>query len=108
MATDQSGAPQIDLAALQAEVAGLTPDQLRERLLKVRTRQKVQQKKMQGSSSQKAYQLKQRELAKLMKEAAIKLNIYDNIEAQADAAAEAKLLEVAADANATEDAEASA
>jgi hypothetical protein len=87
----QTAAPEIDLGAIQNEVAGLSQEQLMAEVLKTRVRQKVQQKKQQGSGAQKAYQLKQREKFKLMKAQAIKLGIWDKINEEAEAQAEAKL-----------------
>jgi hypothetical protein len=83
--------PQIDLAAVQAEVAKLSDEGLREELLKFRVRQKKQQKKMQGSASQKAYQAKQREKQRLLKERAIQLGMWDEINEKAEALAEEEL-----------------
>jgi hypothetical protein len=81
------------LASVNAEVGGLSEEKMKEELLKIRTRQKVQQKKNQGSDKQKAYQLKQRERTKALIAKAKELGIYDQINEEADEAAEAKLAE---------------
>jgi hypothetical protein len=81
------------LAAVNSEVADLSPEQLKEELLKFRVRQKVQQKKQSGKGSQKAYQQKQRKKQKALKVAAIKLGLWDQIEKEAEEAAEQKLAE---------------
>lgn len=78
----------IDLSAVAAEVEKLTPEQIKEKLLTVRVRQKVQQKKQQGKGSQKAYQAKQIAFRKALKDQAIKLGLYDEINKEADAKAE--------------------
>jgi hypothetical protein len=85
------------LAQVNAEVTGMSPDNLKAELLKFRVRQKVQQKKNQGGAKQKEYQQKQREKFKAMKEAAIKLGLWDTIEQDAATQAEAKLQADAAD-----------
>jgi hypothetical protein len=83
----------IDLSAIQGEVAKLNTDQIREELLKFKVRQKVQQKKQQGSNSQKAYQQKQRERIKLMKAKAIELGLWDDINDEAEKLAEENVAE---------------
>jgi hypothetical protein len=85
------------LAAVNAEVGSMSPDKLKEELLKIRTRQKVQQKKNYGSGNQKSYQAKQRAKFAALKEAAIKAGLWDDINAAADKAAEEKLAESATD-----------
>jgi len=84
--------PNIDQAALQAEVDKMSQSDLKEQLLKIRVRQKKQQAKMQGSASQKAYQLRQKELRKLLKAKAQQLGIYDTINEEAAKLADAELL----------------
>lgn len=83
--------PEIDLSEIQNEVAGLSQDQLMAEVLKTRVRQKKQQKKQQGTGAQKAYQLKQREKFKLMKAEAIRLGLWDKINEEAEAKADAEL-----------------
>ena len=86
----------MDQATLAAEV------------LKVRTQQKFQQKKMQGSDSHKKYQKIIQEKRKLMLAAVKAAGLYDQINEQAEAAAEAKIKAAAeaeaADAPASDDA----
>jgi hypothetical protein len=93
--------PEINLAEIQKEAAqavqGMTREQLEAEVLKLSVRKKKQQKKQQGSGAQKSYQLKQRERFKLMKEEAIKLGIWDKINEQAEAQAEAELTAEAGD-----------
>jgi hypothetical protein len=78
----------IDLSAVQAEISKLTPEQIKEKFLDLRVRQKVQQKKQQGKGAQKAYQLKQQAYRKALKEQAIALGFYDEINEEADAKAD--------------------
>jgi hypothetical protein len=87
--------PEINLDEIQKEVSGLSQDQLMAEVLKTRVRQKKQQKKQQGSGAQKTYQLRQREKFKLMKAEAIRLGIWDKINEEAEAKAEAELGEEA-------------
>jgi hypothetical protein len=89
---------QIDLAAISAEVEKMDKDSIAAELLKLRTRQKVQQKKNQGSETQKKYQAKQREKQKLLKAKAMELGLWDNINEQAEAAAEKAMEAEAAEA----------
>jgi hypothetical protein len=102
-----TAAPNVDLAAVQAEVAKLSSAQLAEQLTKVRVRQKVQQKKQYAKGAMKSYQLRQREKIKAMKEAALAApgtendpttgkpfaNLWEQINATADKQAEEKLEE---------------
>lgn len=89
------------LAAVNSEVSGMTKEQLAEELLKYRVRQKTQQKRNYGSGNQKAYQAKQRAKQKALKEMAVKLGLWDEIEKQADELAEQKVAEESADADET-------
>ena len=90
---------QIDLAALQTEINGMSQEDMAAQLLKIRTRQKVQQKKhAPDKEKQKFYQMKGREKAKLLKAAAIETGVWEQIEAEANKAADAK---IAADAEAS-------
>ena len=111
--------PSVDLAAINAEIGKLSPTQLAEQLLKVRVRNKVQQKKQYAKGTMKQYQQRGREKFKAMKETALNTkatavdpttghpfpNLWEQINAQAEEQAEAK---VAADAEAggTEETEA--
>jgi preprotein translocase subunit SecF len=90
------------LASVNAELNNMDPEKMKEELLKLRTRQKVQQKKNYGSEKQKAYQLKQRERNKALIAKAKELGIYDEINDAAEEAAEQKLAEEKADAETVE------
>jgi hypothetical protein len=83
------------LAAVNAEVSGMSAEDLKAELLKLRVRQKVQQKKNYGSGKQKEYQAKQRAKMNALKETAKKLGLWDAIEKQANDEAEAKIAEEA-------------
>jgi len=77
--------PQIDMAAIQAEVEKLANSgQLEAEYLKLRTRQKTQQKKQQGSGAMKAYQQKKKMMEKLIREAIAKKGVADELDAKAD------------------------
>jgi hypothetical protein len=94
----------IDLKALQAEIAKLSPDEVAKQLLDVRTAQRVQQKKYHNADAAKAYQQKKQAKIKAMADAAKGLpatepgfaNLYEQIKKQANDAADAKLAESAA------------
>jgi hypothetical protein len=96
-AMTETTTPQVDLAKVQQEINSLSNAQVREQLLTVKVRQKKQQKKMQGSSSQKAYQARQKAARKLLKERAIALGIYDEINEEANKRAEEELAGEAVD-----------
>lgn len=85
----------VNLEDIMKDINGLSEEQLKEQLLKVRVRAKVQQKKHQGSAQQKAYQAKQREKNKLLVAKAKELGIYNDINEQAEKLAEEKLAEEA-------------
>jgi len=89
MKADPAGI-EIDIDKINAEIGTMSEADLASALLKVRTQQKTQQKKMQGSEAHKAYQKKQQEKRKLMIAKAKELGIYDSINEQAEAAAKAK------------------
>lgn len=78
------GGVDIDLAKIEAELAAYTPEQLQEELLKIRTRQKVQQKKMQGSASHKSYQQKAQAKRKALVALAKQKGIYDAVNEEAE------------------------
>jgi predicted ATP-grasp superfamily ATP-dependent carboligase len=78
----------VNLDELKSEVAKLTPEQIKEKLLKLRTREKVQQKKSYNSESAKKYQAKAREQRKILKEMAIAGGYWDEVNEQAEAAAD--------------------
>ena len=96
-----SDAPEVDLKAIEAELSALSPAELAEQVLKLRTRQKTQQKRQYASGKMKTYQLKQREKNKTLKELAVKTaatqpgfsNLWEELEAQAETAAEKALEE---------------
>lgn len=81
----------LDLDALKAEIGQLDEAAVREQLTAIKVRQKKQQIKQQSKGSQKAYQAKNKARQQLLKEAAIRLGIYDQINAQAKSTAEAQL-----------------
>lgn len=81
----------IDFTQVQQEVASLTPEQLREKVLAFRTKQKIQQKKQAAKGGQKAYQQKQLAYRKALKEAAISAGLWDEISEEADRRAEEAL-----------------
>jgi hypothetical protein len=119
MADEQAVAPAVDLAAVQAEVAKLTPAQIAEELTKVRVRQKTQQKKQYEKGTMKAYQLKNREKQKQMKAVALATpatepgfaNLWEQINSHAETQAQAKFeesLAVADNGGDEEEAEATA
>lgn len=70
---------EIDLAALQAEIGQLTPEEVAKQLLELRTKQKVQQRTYGGGEKQKAYQKKKAEFNKLLRAKAEELGIYKQI-----------------------------
>lgn len=81
---------EINLDDLKKEISSMDEKAVREQLMGLKVRQKVQQKKQQEKGSQKVYQAKQREKAKLLKEAALALGIYDSINEEAEKLAAAK------------------
>ena len=83
------------LSGVQTEVEGLSNEQVREELLKVRTRQKRQQQKHQDPAKQKAYQMKVREKNRLLKERAVADGSWDEINQQAAELANQQLAEEA-------------
>jgi hypothetical protein len=89
--SSNANTPEIDLSAINSEISAMSPEALQAEVLKLRVRQKKQQKKQQGAGSQKAYQKKQQAKFKLMKEQAIKLGLWDKLNEQAEAEAERQL-----------------
>lgn len=83
--------PQIDLGAINNEIAGMSSEAIQAELLKFRVRQKKQQAKQQGSGAQKQYQQKQRAKFNAMKAKAIELGLWDSINEEAQKQAEAQL-----------------
>ena len=84
--------PAVDLAAVRASVEKLTDAELKERLTAIRVRQKVQIAK--GAANSKKYAARQREREKAIKQAAIDRGLFQTIEAEAVAKAEAKIDEL--------------
>lgn len=105
--------PQIDLAALEAEIAALSPEEIAKQLVDLRTKQKVNQAKHQGSAAQKLYMKKKSEQNKLMAAKAKAAprtdgkpgSLYDQIMEQAKANAEKIIADKAQDAIAEEEPE---
>jgi hypothetical protein len=91
--SQKEGELQVDLSKVKSEIDALTDEQLKEALLKLRVRQKVQQKKNYGSPKQKAYQLKQRERQRLLLALAREKGILDEIDTKADELAEERIAE---------------
>ena len=88
---EQVNTPQIDMAAIQAEVEKLANSgQLEAEYLKLRTRQKTQQKKQQGSGTMKVYQQKKKLIEKLIREKIAAAGKADELDAQADTEATKK------------------
>ena len=81
----------VDLKALEAEVGKMSREDLEKAVTDLRVREKKQQKKMQGSETQKRYQERQKAIRKLLKERAKKEGIYDAINEKAEALAEQQL-----------------
>jgi ATP-dependent protease ClpP protease subunit len=86
---------EIDLDKINKEVAdsvgSMSQEDIEKELTELRVRQKVAQKKYQSPERQKAYQAKQKERRRLLKERAIQLGIYDQINEKAGELADAKL-----------------
>lgn len=81
-----------EIAAIEKEVAELEAGgKLEDEYLSIRTRQKVQQKKQQGSGAMKRYQQKKREREKLIRQLIEQRNKAAELDEKADSAAEAKL-----------------
>lgn len=93
MSTNETAGVEVDLAAIEATLEKMSPDQLAAEVLKIRTQQKFQAKKNQGSAGHKAYQKKQQEKKRLMIAKAKELGLYDKVNEQAEAAANAKFEE---------------
>jgi hypothetical protein len=92
----------IDVAAIQAEIGKLTPEEIKDALLSITVRQKVQQKKHYDADRSKAYNAKRRERNKLLVAAAKELGLYEGIKAEANALADQKLAEDEADSETVE------
>lgn len=83
----------IDLAALEAKLNALSPEQLREQVLKTVVRQRTQQKKYHNSDKAKEYRQKRYQEQKQMIAMAKKLGIYDQIKAEAEEIVDEQLAE---------------
>lgn len=82
----------IDLAAIEKEVEALAHSgKLEEEYLKLRTRQKKQQKKQQGSGAMKLYQQRKKTKEKLIRELIEKKGLAEKLDAHAEKQAEAEL-----------------
>jgi hypothetical protein len=101
----------VNVAEIAAEIDKLSSSDLKSQLLGIRVRQKTQQKKNYDPEKMKSYQQKQREKQKLMKERALKApatdpskydNLWEEINAQAEEMAEAKVNAEAAETVASE------
>jgi hypothetical protein len=100
----------VNVAEISAEIDKLDNATLKSELLGIRVRQKVQQKKNYNPEKMKVYQQRQREKQKLMKEKALATpstdpafaNMWEQINAEAEAQAEAKINAEAADQVAAE------
>lgn len=88
---------EIDLNALQAqvseEIGKMSADDVKKQLLDLRVREKTTQKKQYGSDAAKKSAAKQREKARALKARAKALGIYDEVDNEAEVAAEAKFKE---------------
>lgn len=96
----------LDLSALEAEVQGMSQEDIAKQLLEIRTKQRIQQKKYHNPEKAKEYQRKRNATTKAMAERAKSLpapegskykTLYEHIMASANDAADAKLAEAAAE-----------
>jgi len=94
---------ELDIAALQAELANLSEEDLRAQLIEYKTKQKVATKKYSNPQTAKAYRDRVAAKRKLMTEMAEKLGLMDAINAEANKRAEAKLAADKAKAESEED-----
>lgn len=92
----------IDLSQIEAQIAELSPEQLREQLTQIKTRQKVAQKKYYNPERAKLQRAAAAAKLKALEAAARAAGIYDEIEAAAKAAADAKLAEEEAEQESAE------
>ncbi len=70
---------EVDLSKLQDEINSMSPEQLREDLIKIRTQRRKMQLKTTGSDAAKRYQAKAREKYKLLKAAAVEGGFWDDV-----------------------------
>lgn len=82
--TEQINIPQIDMAKIAQEVQGLSREQLETEALKMRVRQKKQQKKYQNPEARKIYQQKRAARDKALKEQALALGIWETVDSKAE------------------------
>jgi hypothetical protein len=80
-------------AEVQADIENMSDAEVEKELLDLRVKQKVAQKKYQSPERQKAYQAKQKERRRLLKERAMKLGRYGDINKRAGELADEKLAE---------------
>lgn len=83
----------IDLNAITAEVNQLSEEDLRKALVEMKTKQKVSTKKYYNPETAKAARQKKAAVFAAMVAQAKALGLYDQIDAEASEAAEAKLAE---------------
>jgi hypothetical protein len=100
-----TNAVNIDLSAIQAEIANLSPEEIQKQLVELRTKQRVNQSKHHNSEKQKAYMKKRSEMFKAMATKAKELGIYDGILKQAKANADELIAQGAAADEPTTDVE---
>jgi len=89
----------VDLEALENEIGSLSEEEIREQLVSLRTKQRVQQKKYHNTEAAVRYRKARAEKFKAMVARARALGIYDSIKASADAKADELLAGEAADAD---------
>lgn len=70
---------EVDLTKLTEEVEQMSPEKLKEELLKLRTSRKKQQLRSSSSDSAKKYQARARERYRLLKQAAIDGGFWDEV-----------------------------
>lgn len=101
---------EIDLSALQAQVSDeigkMSADDIKKQLLDLRVREKTTQKKQYGSDAAKKSAAKQREKARALKARAKALGIFDEVDAEAEKAAQEKFEAWSAEQPQTEEVEA--
>lgn len=95
----------LDLSAVEAEIASMSPEDIRKSLVEVRTKQRVAQKKYHNPDKAKAYQKKRNAQITAMAEWAKSQpaskpgfsNLYEEIQAEAKTKADEKLAAEAAE-----------
>lgn len=81
----------IDLKSIEAQIASLSPEEIKKQLVDIKTRQKVMQKKYYDKDRAKAQRDKKAAEIKVLVERAKQLGFYDEILEQANEQADAKL-----------------